>query len=245
MLTKLIVVGFLTFARIANAQQLDALIFIQDTEPTSNVSPGTFWLHSDGTLKLARTINPSNWIIIGGGGGEGIPSGLITFIESGSCASGWTEISSLNGVTLVGTIAANVDVGQTGGANLITPLGSVSAPTLTMNSYTPSGVNSALTFTGSALGTHLHAFGTLSVAAHTVVATKQGAAAGNVVTTATHTVSGSTAAITAGTPAGTINTPSFTGNAFTLTGSISVPSFTGTQFDNRSAFKKVIFCRKD
>lgn len=45
------------------------------------------------------------------------------------------------------------------------------------------------------------------------------------------------------TPAGTNGAPAFTGNAATLTGSVAAAAFTGTQFDNRSAFVKVIFCK--
>jgi hypothetical protein len=44
-----------------------------------------------------------------------------------------------------------------------------------------------------------------------------------------HTLSGSSESVSAGTPSGT--------NA--------KPIFTGTQFDNRPAFVKVIFCKKD
>ena len=47
------------------------------------------------------------------------------------------------------------------------------------------------------------------------------------------------------TPAGTNSAPGFTGTPATLTGSNSVPGFTGTQFDNRSSFRRVIFCSKD
>jgi hypothetical protein len=43
-----------------------------------------------------------------------------------------------------------------------------------------------------------------------------------------HTLSGSSEAVGAGTPAGTVSTP----------------TFTGTQFDNRSAFLRVILCEK-
>jgi hypothetical protein len=148
--------------------------------------------------------------------GPVIPSGLLTFISSGVCPTGWTEATELNGKTIIGTLAANGNVGTTGGADSITPAGSISALTFTGTSVnsqaitagTPSGTISALTtgadssttggvakaiaqtpiFTGSALGTHLH----------TVTA------------------------------AGTINTP----------------AFTGTQFDNRSAFVRLIGCRK-
>jgi len=47
------------------------------------------------------------------------------------------------------------------------------------------------------------------------------------------------------TPAGTNSAPAFTGNAAVLTGSNSAPGFTGTSFDNRSLYRKVIFCSKD
>lgn len=265
----------------ADAQQLDATIFVQDTEPTGlDVVRGSQWIHSDGTLKVR---NSGAWITVGGGGGGGgIPAGLITFVDSGACASGWTEISGLNGVTLLGTLSSNGDVGDTGGIDLSTPLGTISASVLTMNSYTPTGTNGALTFTGSTLATHNHTFtgnalathqhelpfqkvaggtGVLRMIASSVfgVGTSRAAesqSAAPVANTTNAAVlrdqpitagtpSGTNTAITAGTPAGTINTPGFTGNAAVLTGSNSVPIFSGTQFDNRSAFKRVIFCRKD
>ncbi len=47
-------------------------------------------------------------------------------------------------------------------------------------------------------------------------------------TVSTGSATGSTASVSAGTPGGTV----------------SQPTFTGTQFDNRSAFVRVIFCRK-
>jgi hypothetical protein len=186
-------------------------LFVQTTEPSAAlVQQGTFWFDtSAGSLKVS--IGPSTWTTIGGSS-EAVPTGAILAIVSGTCPAGYAEVSALNGRTLVGTLAANGNVGTTGGADNITP----------------AGTNSAPTFTGSALGNHLHAFGTIAVAAHTVVATKQGAAAGNVVTTATHTVSGSTANASAGTPAGTV----------------TAPTFTGTSFDNRSSFTFVIFCSK-
>ena len=62
-------------------------------------------------------------------------------------------------------------------------------------------------------------------------------------------------AVTAGTPAGTVtitNQGSIawpagvpTIGAYTPLGSISAPTFTGTQFDNRSAFIRMIACKKD
>ncbi len=55
-----------------------------------------------------------------GGSGTTIPSGLITFIAAGTCPTGWSEVSALNGKFLRGTLAANDDVGNTGGSDTIT-----------------------------------------------------------------------------------------------------------------------------
>ena len=55
-----------------------------------------------------------------GGSGTTIPSGLVTFVVAGTCPAGWTEVSALNGKFLRGTLAANGDVGDTGGSDTIT-----------------------------------------------------------------------------------------------------------------------------
>lgn len=60
---------------------------------------------------------------------SGVPSGMILFIDSGSCPSGWTELGSAGNHLLL-TIAANGDVGTTGGSNSYTPAGSSAAPTV-------------------------------------------------------------------------------------------------------------------
>jgi hypothetical protein len=179
-----------------------------------------------------------------------LPSGFIGLIVMGACPTGTSEVASLNAKTLVGTLAANGNVGGIGGVDAITPAGTVAAPT----------------FTGTALGTHLHSTGTYATSAHsgTAVAdhaahthtftqsanattpdllTVNTAAAGvaasgttgnpnatlthSVTQPSAHTLSGSSEAVSAGTPAG----------------SNSAPAFTGTQFDNRSAFTRVIFCQ--
>ena len=53
-----------------------------------------------------------------------IPAGAIVFIASGSCGvtlgSGWTEYAAGGGRALVMTLAANTDVGTTGGSDTIT-----------------------------------------------------------------------------------------------------------------------------
>lgn len=118
------------------------------------------------------------WTQIPTGGGT-LPSGFIGLVLSGTCPAGTSEVSALNGKTIVGTLAANGDVGTAFGSDSITPAGSNSVPTFTGNSVasslvsagTPAGTNSSgtvtplgtiawpigvPTFTGSALATHAH-----------------------------------------------------------------------------------------
>src|ERR1051326_3242516 len=91
-----------------------------------------------------------NWVQGQGYSTSSIPPGMIGILLSGSCPSGWTEVSALNGKFLQGTLNANGNVGTTGGNPTITPSGSVSAPTFTGSSSTtsatsagtPSGTNS-------------------------------------------------------------------------------------------------------
>lgn len=207
-----------------------------------------------------------------------LSAGDIVIRVSGDCGAGFTEVSSLNGKTLLGTVAANMNQGGTGGADTITPEGSVAAPT----------------FTGDALSGHSHGAGTYATSAHsgTAVAdhashthtytevpnhthgftdvrgnttggatTARGFTEGN--DTSSTVTSGVTGNPSGGVATGTTNGPSATlthsvtqPSAHTLSGSSqsvsggtpsgtnSAPAFTGTQFDNRPAFLRVIFCEK-
>src|SRR3990170_8381170 len=192
-----------------------------------------------------------------GGGGGGPPAGSILLIVSGTCPSGYVEETTLNGKFLLGTLAANADIGSTGGADNITPAGTVSQPT----------------FTGDALAAHAHAVGTYAVSAPTFTGTASTVVVNHVhvqntantqtggqvsyttdaSTTGSQATGISTANPTGGsatnTPAGTTTAPTLSGSSQSLTGgtpsgTVSQPTFTGTQFDNRSAFVRVIFCRK-
>lgn len=164
------------------------------------------------------------------------PSGMIMILISGTCPTGFTELTALNGKFILGTLAANGDIGTSGGSDNITPAGTVSAPTFTGNSVTssavsggtPAGTNSAPTFTGNAVTAASTTTGTKLVTANT-----------------------STGVSTITTATGTVSAPVFTGSALaththttTATGTNSAPSFTGSSFDNRPAFIKVIFCKK-
>lgn len=105
------------------------------------------------------------WVSMKGSSSGSIPAGSILLIDSGACPTDFAEVSGLSGKTLLGTVAANADVGGTGGADTITPTGSVAAPVFTgstnqatsaVTGGTPSGIVSQPTFTGSALATHAH-----------------------------------------------------------------------------------------
>lgn len=100
-----------------------------------------------------------------------LPSGMIAFVDAGSCPAGFTEDSTFDGAYILGTVAANSDAGATGGSSSYTPAGTVSQPTFTgtattftngnlgsngskvavttQTSYTPAGTVSAPTFTGT------------------------------------------------------------------------------------------------
>ena len=177
--------------------------------------------------------NPDNSLSVSSSAG-GVPTGGIIFIDAGTCPTGFTQDTAFNGAYILGTVAANADVGLTGGSNSVTPTGSVSAPTLTMNSYTPAGTNAAPALTMNSYtpaGTNAApALAMNSYApAGTVSAPTFAGAAQTFTTKGTST--GSAANFTGPnpyTPAGTVSAPSFTGTAATLTGSVAAPGFTGT-----------------
>ncbi len=181
-------------------------------------------------------------------------AGMIFLVTSGTCPAWATQVTSLNGYTLQGTLSANGDVGTTGGSNSITPTGTISA-TFTGTA----GTIPAETFTGSALATHTHTVtptGTNASQSITsastevpvtsptkyVFSTLNSAAAASSspsITIPAEVFTGSqdtTSAVSAGTPSGTNSTASYT-PAGTISG-----TFAGTAFDPHPAFMKVIFC---
>lgn len=112
-----------------------------------------------------------------------LPSGVLSFVVSGSCPIGWTEVTALSGKTLIGTVAASGDVGTTGGSDSITPtVNSLTAAAQTVNSLTaaaqsftgdvttvPAETVNSLTaaaqgFTGDSTTVPALAYGTLTVA---------------------------------------------------------------------------------
>jgi hypothetical protein len=242
------------------------------------------------------------------------PLGGLFMTTYSACPAGTAEISAFNGAMPLGTIAANGDVGATGGSNTVTPGGSnatanftptgniaapvfsgsagiVPAETVSWPAGVPtfagsSGTVPAQTFTGTPFSSVINHTHTVTVTynvqggttaattgTHVMTSTATGGSAraptaGDAVSATTANPSGGVSSIT---PAGTNGTASFTpagtvawpagvptnGTAsFTPVGTNSAPAFTGTQgtvpgeawtgtqFDNRSAFVKVIFCQK-
>jgi hypothetical protein len=154
---------------------------------------------------------------------NGVPSGAI-ILSLTACPSAYSEVTALNGVTLIGTLFANGDVGTTGGSNTITPAGTVAAPV----------------FTGAALPGHAHELpfilDTAAPRFHQISPVTFGTGTARPSTSQSaqnaHVVTAPVAlsqSVSAGTPAG----------------SVSAPAFSGVPFDNRSAFVKVIFCSKN
>jgi hypothetical protein len=310
------------------------------SSPPGTCAVGAVFSNSTTGAVLSCTAT-NTWTSVGGNTG-GLPSGAIVLIDSGACPAGTGEVAGLDGVLPLGTVAANGNIGTTGGANTITPAGSNSAPAftgdsvstnsvsggtpagtnsapaLTMNSYTPAGTNTAPAFTGSGWtppviswpagvpsfsGTpfssvinHTHAInpawlvqgGTTAATTgtHIMTSTATGGSTrtpttgDSIAATSSNPVGGVASITPAGTvawpagvptiaaytPAGTVAAPTFSGTGATLTGSVAAPTFTGsalgthshtvtatgsvaaptftgTQFDNRSAFKRVIYCK--
>lgn len=52
--------------------------------------------------------------------GGGLPAGVVVLVVSGSCPAGFAEETSLSGRFVLGTVAANGDIGTTGGSDTIT-----------------------------------------------------------------------------------------------------------------------------
>lgn len=139
--------------------------------------------------------------VVNGGTGQStalVPAGMITFINSGTCPTGWTEMS-LSGSYVLATVAANGDVGTTGGSTSYTPAGTVAAPTFTGSAGTTGA--STIAFTGTKMTTS---------GSGTAAVTNVG---GTSITTAGQNLGSHTHSFT---PAGTVSAPAFTGTPATI-----------------------------
>lgn len=140
----------------------------------------------------------------------GVPSGFTGMITSGSCPSGYAQVTALDAAMPEGTLAAHGDIGGTGGANSITPtvatltaaaqaFSGSSATTSAVSAGTPAGTNGTVTGPAQAIswpvGVPTFAGSSGTVPAETFT--------GNSVTSS---------AVSAGTPAGTNGATTTSGN---------------------------------
>jgi len=123
-----------------------------------------------------------------------VPSGMILLTLAAACPTGFSEVTALNGKFVLGTVAANSNVGTTGGSATITPAGTnaatsatpagtiawpASVPTNATASFTPAGTNASIT-AGTPAGTNASV--SAGTPAGTVSAIAASATAANVVT---------------------------------------------------------------
>jgi hypothetical protein len=168
--------------------------------PASCVA-GTTFARTGASAGFYFCATTDTWMQAGGGSGESVPAGSILLIASGACPTDYTEETSLNGKTLIGTLAANTDVGTTGGSDTITDVINHTHPVTDPGHVHVENQNSATT--GGLTG-----WGARDTSTNTSAATGYSTASAQTGVTTTN-------------PAGGV-----------------------ASLDNRSAFTKVIFCRK-
>lgn len=179
------------------------------TSTTSTTANSVYIITALGTATLAQ------WQAVG------LPQGITpavgaAFVATASQSIGGSATVGVPGVpvapviTVVGNAnssIANSNVSQNAGALLLIQFSALSV----------SGTIGALTFTGSALGTHTHNLLLKNAAVADGATTRVNAGAnllgantGSDITVTGSGANGGIVAVTAGTPAGTINTPAFT-----------------------------------
>lgn len=258
-----LLVGILIVGLSASNDSRTPTMFVSaSTPPSAGVDVGYLWYDTAaGALKVVSSTGPVVWTAVGGGSSSGsdpVPTGAILLMATGTCPASYVEETSLDGKMPIGTLVANGDLGATGGADSLTPAGSINAQTFTgtLASLTHSGANVTSAFTGSALATHQHelpfqlisgtSFRTISSATFGTGTSRAAVGGGTLTANTTSAAVAKDQAVSAGTPAGTVaNTiTQATAHSYTPQGSIGQATFTGSNADNRSAFAKVLFCRK-
>lgn len=175
-----VMVLFLFFFAVAHGQRITSVGELDfhsgDGVPTMACRNGDTYDQTDATSDYSWRCIKGSWKRQASAGAVGgIPVGAILLIVSGTCPSGFIEETSLNGKTLFGTLAVNANVGMVGGADSITPAGTVAAPVFTgsvlaTHTHTFTGIpllSHGHTFTGVALSSHSHTFTGIVPTSHT------------------------------------------------------------------------------
>lgn len=176
---------------------------------------------------------------ITGGNSAAVPSGLVTFVMSGTCPVGFTEVSALNGKMLKGTVTANGNVGTSGGADTITPTGTVSPITSVVNhTHSVSVTDPGHNHTQNA---HTHTLqmqgGTTAATTGTHVMNSTATGGSSRAATTPDTANSTTATNNSATTGISASTANPVGGVASIT-----PTFTGNAVDPSPSFLRVIFC---
>ncbi len=230
---------------------------------TGTALPSTCWVGSSfvligGSAGLYLCTATDTWTVVAP---AIVPSGSIVFRTSGTCPTGWTEVSALSGKTLLGTVNANGDVGTTGGSDSVTPTFTGSSSVTSAAVFTGSSATSSAVSAGVPAGTNA------SVSITPLGTNAATATTGNCAATNLAIGTGATTACKATAPNLTVPAETFTGSSTTVgaqtftgaalgththtltatgtngTGTVT-PLGTISAIDTRSAFVKVIACSK-
>lgn len=225
-MTRLLLV--LAFALVSSRLEAQVTLLGGAALPETCI-PGQLFVVT-GTPVLSICTTTDVWTTIPSAGGSSVPTGAIILIDTGTCPTGFEEVAGLDGKTILGTLAANKDVGTTGGNDSITPAGT--------NSGTAIADHASHTHTYTQVVNHTHGFTNVRGATTGGATTARGFTEGN------DTSSTVTTQLTAD-PGGGVASGTTAGPGAALTHTVSTqPVFAGTPADNRSAFTRVIFCRK-
>lgn len=158
----------LTFALLASTGfsqtiQTPSRLTFRTTDPTNpcNNSAPLTWVPPTSSLWGCVA---NSWLQLNT---PSVPTGSIIMITSGTCPANYSEVTALDGVTVIGTLSSHMDVGGTGGNNNLTPSGTNSTPLFTgtggqstssNTAGTPAGTVGAITMSGStaAEASHTH-----------------------------------------------------------------------------------------
>lgn len=172
-------------------------------QPPATCMAGDFFTRTGASPAPCVCGTTNTWTCITAGG-EGVPVGSILLIKAGTCPSGYAEETALDGKTIIGTLAANGNVGTTGGSDSIT---SVLNHTHTVNVTDPG---------------HTHVERIVNSGTAGTVGVQGASAASNASASNSPTASGTTG----------------------ITATTANPAGGVASIDNRSAFVRVIACRK-
>lgn len=205
--------------------------------PASCTPAATFTYTAFTPSVVYHCIGGNQWALAPSGG---VPTGAIVPFVS-ACPSGYTEHTALNGKMPLGTLAANLNVGTTGGADAITPVGTNSGTAVTAHAGAAVADHASHTHTYTDVIAHTHTQASQTATTGAVSSWEHGAI--DTSSAASETLATGSTGVATGTTAGpsaalthAVTQPANHG--------VTQPTFTGTAFDNRSAFVRVLFCEK-